>query len=69
MEEKTNRPDGYIDQWLVDREGSTPFGIANSTETMGHYPYEDAKTRGYIRYVIRGKQMIILDCLVVEYKD
>jgi hypothetical protein len=69
MEEKANMPDGYVDKWLVDREVSTPFGIENSAETIGHYPYEDAKSSGYIRYVIRGKQMIILDCLVVEYKD
>lgn len=69
MEDKVNRPDGYIDKWLVDREVSHPFGIDGNAETIGHYPYEDATSRGYIRYVIRGKQMIILDCLVIEYKD
>ena len=70
MEEKTNLPDGFFDlaKWLVDKEIADPFQRAHHVEEIHQYPYENSRSKGYIRYVIRGKRMIILNCLVEELK-
>ena len=70
MEEKANAPKGFFDlaKWLVDREIADPFGFDAYPEEIHQHPYEDDCSRGYIRYVIRGKQMIVLDRLLVEFK-
>jgi|GEM_PF-2039761 hypothetical protein len=69
MEEKAKLPGGFLDKWMVDQDVRTPFSEEEQTEIIQVYPYEDQKSKGYIRYVIRGRQMIIIDCLVVEYKE
>ncbi|MBC7921836.1 MAG: hypothetical protein H7Z75_12205 [Ferruginibacter sp.] len=71
MEEKTNPSKGFFDlaKWLVDREIADPFGATAYPEEIHQYPYEDGRSEGYIRYVIRGKQLIILDRLLVAFKS
>ena len=71
MEEKTNPHKGFLDlaKWLVDREIADPFGINSYSEEIHQYPYEDDHSKGYIRYVIRGKQLIVLDRLRTELKN
>ena len=70
MEEKTNLPKGFFDlsKWLVDKEIADPFQREHHIEEIYQYPYEDSRSKGVIRYLIRGKRLIVLNYLVEELK-
>jgi hypothetical protein len=66
MEEKVRMPEGFFDKdkLLVDQDIENPFQEEETDSNINMYPYEDEKSKGYIRYIIRGKSLIILDCVV-----
>jgi len=70
VEENVNLPEGFfdLDKFLIDKDIANPFQEHPSGAPVETYPYEDKHTRGYIRYVIQGRAMIILDCVVTERK-
>ncbi len=70
MEEKVSMPEGFFDKdkLLVDQEIDNPFQEEEASSAIEMYPYENDDSKGYIRYVIQGKSLIILDCVVIENK-
>ena len=70
MEEKVSMPEGFFDKdkFLVDQDIENPFQEEESVSAIEMYPYENENSKGYIRYVIQGKSLIILDCIITENK-
>lgn len=62
-------PEGFFDKdkLLVDQDIENPFQ-EEADSNIHMYPYENEKSKGYIRYMIRGKSLIILDCVITENK-
>jgi hypothetical protein len=70
MEEKVSMPEGFFDKdkLLVDHEIENPFQEEKAASAIEIYPYENDHSKGYIRYIIQGKSLIILDCVITENK-
>lgn len=70
MEEKARMPEGFFDKdkLLVDQEIENPFQEEEADHGIQMYPYENENSKGYIRYIIQGKSLIILDCVITKNK-
>jgi hypothetical protein len=68
MEEKMKSPGGFFDRdkLLVDKEITDFFGEEQYPEEIYTHPYNDHSSTGYIRYIIEGRKVIILDCVVTD---
>jgi hypothetical protein len=68
MEEKMKSPGGFFDRdkLLVDKEIIDFFGGDEHAQQIYSYPYNDNSSTGYIRYMIEGRQVIILDCVATD---
>lgn len=71
MEEKAKGPRGFsdLDKWLVDEEVVNPFESDHEGHDVYTHPYETNRAKGYVRYIIEGKKMIVLNCVIVEKKE
>lgn len=70
MEEKMKSPGGFFDRdrLLVDKEVADFFGEDGIPQIYTH-PYTDSAHTGYIRYIIEGRKVIILDCVVTNRRE
>jgi hypothetical protein len=70
MEEKMKSPGGFFDRdhLLVDKETAGFFGD-NQIPKIYTHPYTDHSNTGYIRYILEGRKVIILDCVVTDRRD
>jgi hypothetical protein len=70
MEEKMKSPGGFFDKdkLLVDREVADFFGGDEVAQEIYTHPYTDNTGTGYIRYIIEGRKVIILDCVATSHR-
>ena len=68
MEEKMKSPGGFFDRdkLLVDKDIIDFFDGNETSPEIFTYPYYDNHSTGYIRYVIEGPKVIILDCVATD---
>ncbi len=71
MEENKKVPGGWFDdeKLLVDREQANPFQEDQFGSEVHTFPYENKHSTGYIRYILQEKSLVILDCVIVAYKQ
>jgi hypothetical protein len=71
MEEKMKLPGGFFDKdhLLVDKETTDIFGENEFPQEIYTHPYNDESSTGYIRYIIEGPKVIILDCVVTDRRQ
>ncbi|MDO1447044.1 hypothetical protein Q0590_12320 [Rhodocytophaga aerolata] len=70
MEEKMKSPGGFLDRdlLLVDKEVAD-FFEDNGVPQIYTHPYNDSHSTGYIRYILEGRKVILLDCVVTDRRD
>jgi hypothetical protein len=66
MEENVRMPEGFFDKekLLVDKEIADPFLENQYSNEIYMHPFNNGESKGYIRYKIEGKSLIILDCVI-----